>query len=322
MTKVSVIIPVYNAEKYLRETIDSVLGQDFEDFELLLVDDGSKDASPAICDEYAAQDSRVQALHKTNGGVSSARNLGLDKARGEYIVFLDNDDLLYPDFLSTMVGNIGSFDYLLASYVEGGEDERKHWQDLSRLGKPSEEVVNAESRDSVRKNAGRFKLMNFGVILCTLFRRSIIDKYHIRFPQTQYEDTIFIYNYVSHCESLRKIFYEGYFYFRHSDSQGHSHKYIAEQEAIVGIDQAFHAVLTQFAITKEPLIGIFRYRLRAAIRSYLLKVIYKDTRVCIGIQLIRWRDIAHTHFLISPYKGAMSISDLMFGMMLKLMSLF
>ena len=80
---VSIIVPVYNTEKFLHRCIDSILAQTYTDFELLLIDDGSKDSSGAICDEYAAKDARVKVFHKENGGVSSARNLGLDNARGE-----------------------------------------------------------------------------------------------------------------------------------------------------------------------------------------------------------------------------------------------
>ena len=90
--KISVIIPVYNAEVYLHRCVDSLLSQSFKDFELLLVDDGSVDSSADICDEYANGDERVRVFHKKNGGVSSARNLGLDNARGEWVVFVDADD--------------------------------------------------------------------------------------------------------------------------------------------------------------------------------------------------------------------------------------
>lgn len=90
--KISVIVPVYNTEKYLRRCIDSILAQTFTDFELLLINDGSRDSSGAICDEYAAKDSRVRVFHKENGGVSSARNVGLDNAKGEWISFVDSDD--------------------------------------------------------------------------------------------------------------------------------------------------------------------------------------------------------------------------------------
>lgn len=90
--KISIIVPVYNVEQYLPRCIDSILNQSFADFELLLIDDGSKDKSGTICDEYAAKDSRIRVFHKKNGGVSSARNTGLDNARGEWLSFIDGDD--------------------------------------------------------------------------------------------------------------------------------------------------------------------------------------------------------------------------------------
>ena len=89
---ISIIIPVYNAENFLCSTVDSILSQNSLDYELLLIDDGSKDKSGKICDEYARQDGRVRVFHKKNGGVSSARNLGLDNAKGEWVSFVDADD--------------------------------------------------------------------------------------------------------------------------------------------------------------------------------------------------------------------------------------
>lgn len=88
----SIIVPVYNVEKYLRQCVDNVLMQDFNDFELILVDDGSPDLCPQICDEYAEKDSRVVVIHKENGGLSDARNAGILKSSGEYVIFLDSDD--------------------------------------------------------------------------------------------------------------------------------------------------------------------------------------------------------------------------------------
>ena len=92
---ISVIVPVYNAEKYLSRCMDSILVQTFTCFELLLVDDGSTDCSGRICDEYAKRDTRIRVIHKENGGVSSARNLGLDNAKGEWICFCDSDDFFF-----------------------------------------------------------------------------------------------------------------------------------------------------------------------------------------------------------------------------------
>ena len=101
--KISVIIPVYNAESTLRRCVDSVLAQTYTDFECLLIDDGSTDKSGEMCDEYAAKDSRVRVFHKENGGVSSARNVGLDNAKGEWITFLDSDDYIEEEFLGSIV---------------------------------------------------------------------------------------------------------------------------------------------------------------------------------------------------------------------------
>lgn len=104
----SVVVPVYNVEVYLNECIDSILSQTFTDFELILVNDGSKDSSGTICDEYAQKDSRVRVIHKKNGGQSTARNVGLKQAVGEYIVFLDSDDYIAEKtFFQDLADKIG-----------------------------------------------------------------------------------------------------------------------------------------------------------------------------------------------------------------------
>ena len=95
-TKISIIVPVYNAEKELQRCVDSIFRQSFSDWELLLIDDGSRDGSPMLCDRLAGQDPRVRVCHKENGGVSSARNLGIRRAEGEYLFFTDSDDTLFP----------------------------------------------------------------------------------------------------------------------------------------------------------------------------------------------------------------------------------
>ena len=97
MSKISIIVPIYNTEQYLPRCIDSILSQSLTDFELLLIDDGSIDGSGAICDAFAEKDNRVRVFHKENGGVSSARNLGLNEAKGEWVCFVDSDDELMPN---------------------------------------------------------------------------------------------------------------------------------------------------------------------------------------------------------------------------------
>lgn len=102
MCRIAVIIPVYNAERTLARSVEGLLAQDFTDIRLVLVDDGSTDNSPALCDDFAEKDGRVTVIHKPNGGVSSARNAGLKAAEGEYISFFDADDIAAPDYLGTI----------------------------------------------------------------------------------------------------------------------------------------------------------------------------------------------------------------------------
>lgn len=99
MPLISVIVPVYKVETYLPACVDSILSQTFSDFELILVDDGSPDACGAMCDGYAREDSRIRVIHQKNGGLSAARNAGLDIAKGEYVTFVDSDDVIMRDYL-------------------------------------------------------------------------------------------------------------------------------------------------------------------------------------------------------------------------------
>lgn len=122
---VSCIIPVYNTEKYLRRCIESVLAQTFVDWEMLLIDDGSTDASGSICDEYAAKDERIRVFHKENGGISSARNLGLNYAQGEWIFFVDSDDSLPKTSLESLLARSSDANIIAGGFfVVGGGKKR------------------------------------------------------------------------------------------------------------------------------------------------------------------------------------------------------
>ncbi|HDT8053597.1 TPA: glycosyltransferase, partial [Enterococcus faecalis] len=106
MPKISIIVPVYNVEKYLEKCVRSILAQTFTDFELILVDDGSPDSSGAMCDQFAEQDQRVKVIHKENGGLSDARNAGIEIATGEYLGFVDSDDYIADDMYELLYTNI------------------------------------------------------------------------------------------------------------------------------------------------------------------------------------------------------------------------
>ena len=129
--KLSIIVPIYNVEPYLRRCIDSILAQTFTDFELILVDDGSPDNCPAICDEYAKKDPRIVVIHKENGGLSDARNAGLNIAKGDYIGFVDSDDLIHPQMYEHMIYRIiesnSDFAACGMKYIDNDENQFGCW---------------------------------------------------------------------------------------------------------------------------------------------------------------------------------------------------
>ena len=124
MAKISIIIPVYKVEQYLPECLDSVINQTYKNLEIICVDDGSPDNSGKILDEYASKDNRIKVIHKENGGVSSARNAGLDIATGDWISFVDADDYIASDFYDKLIGSSkdGEADVVQCGYTTFGED--------------------------------------------------------------------------------------------------------------------------------------------------------------------------------------------------------
>ena len=127
MAEVSIIVPVYQVEKYIRQCVDSILAQTFTDFELILVDDGSKDKSGQICDEYARMDTRVKVIHKGNGGAADTRNRGMDQAVGNYVMFVDSDDYIAPTMIECLYQNIlnENADIAACNYLYFFENDRK-----------------------------------------------------------------------------------------------------------------------------------------------------------------------------------------------------
>lgn len=139
--KISVIIPVYNVERYICECVDSVLNQDYMDLEIILVDDGSQDSCGAICDEYAKKDKRIKTIHKVNGGASDARNTGISEATGDYVLFLDGDDLWSDSHAIAMLADRimqTNADVLNFSYIKWFEDtgaKQPYFQNIPNMPK-------------------------------------------------------------------------------------------------------------------------------------------------------------------------------------------
>lgn len=127
MNKISVIIPVYNVELYLRRCLNSIVNQTYTNLEIILIDDGSTDSSPLICDEYAEKDNRIIVIHKSNEGVSAARNDGIDLATGEYLTFVDSDDYIDYEMIERLISNVQRFnaDLSISGFTETCDDETK-----------------------------------------------------------------------------------------------------------------------------------------------------------------------------------------------------
>ena len=203
MVAVSIICPVYKAEKYIHRCVDSVISQTFEDFELLLIDDGSPDNSGKICDEYAQKDKRVRVFHKENGGVASARQLGLEKATGEYTIHVDPDDWVEPNMLEELYAKAKAedADMVMCDYLL----EYPHKQKMRKL-----KVSNDFSCDTLLLKLLSGKL--HGSLCNKLIRREFILSHDIRFVEGLNigEDLTMCINILSHGAKsvyLNKAFY-------------------------------------------------------------------------------------------------------------------
>ncbi len=207
--KVSVIIPIYNAEKYLKRCIESVLKQDFEDFELLLIDDGSKDSSGHICDEYAKQDARVRVIHKENSGVSDSRNLAISKARGEYLQFLDSDDWITPDATGLLVRSAmeNECDLVIADFYRVIGERLAHKGDIREEGVMSREEF---ALQMMEKPADFY----YGVLWNKLYRRDIIKNHGLSMDKdiSWCEDFIFNMEYIRHVKNVYALRVPIYYY--------------------------------------------------------------------------------------------------------------
>lgn len=203
MPTVSVIIPCFNAECTLERCVNGILNQTFEDIELILVNDGSCDTTRQIINKYTALDPRIVAIHKINGGVSSARNAGLDAAKGEYIAFADADDEILPQWIETFMRIIGDADIA----VQGIDFVGDFTETIS--------IGSNESRDVQVLIEELMTGQVLGYLFSKLFRRRIIESNHIRFDETIRfrEDDVFMLEYAQHINRWAATDKSNYIYY-------------------------------------------------------------------------------------------------------------
>ncbi len=191
---ISVIVPIYNVEKYLDRCIKSIVNQTYENLEIILVDDGSPDNSPKMCDEWAKKDKRIKVIHKENGGVSSARNIGIDKSRGEWITFVDADDYIEPTYAEDMLAVSNDFDtkYICCGY-------NKVYSNKSETINSSGEIIELNKKDFL------IALLNvqtsYGFVHMKLIHKDVIGNVRFNEELPVGEDALFN---VQLCKNLDK----------------------------------------------------------------------------------------------------------------------
>lgn len=209
--KISIIIPIYNVEHYLKRCLDSVINQKYDDLQIILVDDGSTDGSGLICDEYCKKDSRIQVVHKENGGLSDARNVGLNIAFGDYIMFIDSDDYVSKDFCSCSISdaNKTGADIVVFGYTNVYED----YTIESCILKENEKVYSFEDALLMLQNGTMSSFAWNKLYKSSLFKNGI------RYPKGKvYEDVGTTYLLFANA---KKIFWSSanlYYYQRRNDS--------------------------------------------------------------------------------------------------------
>ena len=227
----SIIVPIYKTEAFLRQCVDSILNQTFEDFQVVLVDDGSPDGSGAICDEYARCDSRVTVVHKENGGLVSARKAGLAQCCGRYIVNVDSDDYIASDHLAAFAAAIQTHepDVVLCSATRFSEEEQTPMRTLLPAGYYAGEKM-TQIRENLICAENALQTIMYGVCLLAA-RRDDYCVFQMPIPETisRGEDLVVTVPLLASCRSVYVLDHDGYFYrdnpvsimntFRHNEVQ-------------------------------------------------------------------------------------------------------
>lgn len=214
---ISVVVPVYNVEKYVAKCLKSIIGQSYKNLEILVVDDGSTDGSGKVCDEFAKSDLRVRVIHQKNRGLSAARNVGIERARGEFLCFVDSDDYMKEDFVKKLYEAVLRWG---ADVAVCGYEEKNGSSGVDVL--PKEEVLSGEEA-TIRLLVQQ---ENIDVIAWNkIYRRELFIKSGVRFPEgMKYEDSLTTYKLLSLSQRVAYIPEALYVYLRRDDSITKSNK--------------------------------------------------------------------------------------------------
>ncbi len=242
--KVSIIVPVYNAKKYLSRCVGSILEQTFKDFELILVDDGSPDNSGALCDKYALKDKRIKVVHKENGGVSSARNMGLSVSKGKYVTFIDSDDWVDKNYLKAL---LEPMETNAVQLVVGSFETRGSRRSVQGL---ESKLINFTLLNEEDRFIGYTK--NLSGPCVKLFLLDVINKNGLRFPINIHygEDTLFVKKYLRHCNSIYTIKDVIYFYNRFNEGSLTKKIDVKRKDNILLVLEDFYNMLNEVGFSE------------------------------------------------------------------------
>ena len=215
---ITIIVPVYNVEKYLRKCIDSILCQTYENLQIILVDDGSTDDSGAICDEYGVKDNRIEVIHKANGGLSSARNAGLNIAIGEYVAFVDSDDYIANDMVETACNAITCQNADICIFNIKWIYENGDVYDKVSPSPISDELI---TKDQAFNKLCSSTYFYYVTVVNKLYKRAVFN--NLRFPVGKLHEDEFTVHYIFNaCEKIVSVKKELYFYVQRENSIMHS----------------------------------------------------------------------------------------------------
>ncbi len=235
MCKISVIVPVYKSEKYIARTVNALLSQSLKDMEIILVDDGSPDGSPAICDAFEKEHSNIRCVHTVNGGPGHARNTGISVAKGQYIGFCDADDIPDENMYATLLKNMeeNKLDLCLCDMFSerDGKSFGFPWKE-DRLFVEEECVDGLMASMLGNASEDDTGIPVWGSSVRSLYSKTILDKYNIIFPEDIYfaEDLVFNVRYIAHCKKAMALNQVMYHYTFNKESLMNS--YIAYQPAM------------------------------------------------------------------------------------------
>ncbi len=228
---VSVIIPIYNVEKYLSRCLESIINQTYRDMEIILVDDGSTDESGRVCDEYAQKDSRIVVYHKTNGGLSDARNYGIDRAKGDLLTFVDSDDWVSLNYVEVLVNGITSnnADISIINTVETDENNNQ----ITKYCNEDIKVREYSAKDALKVI---FSQNEFNTSAwAKMYKKHIFSEY--RFTKgILYEDLDLMYKCFILADKISFSTKAEYYYFQRSDSIAHE-KYNTRHTVLIDISK-------------------------------------------------------------------------------------